>query len=145
MPAQFHNLQGAKVGMAFTGLEQSLVGGVDERACSLDENAPLATVDAADEEMTEQEAASISSILVIGNGCRLCHELYRETLQATSMLGIACDVKHVTDVQEAKQYNITRNPALMVNGVVLCAALRLRSNDLAKLMTAFVKHGKTMC
>lgn len=129
--------------MAFTGLECVLSSDA-EQSCLVDETAPFAKVDVADEELSAQEAVNESSIRVLGNGCRLCHELYRETLQAASMLGIACEVEHVTDLAVLKDYGLTRNPALVVNGTPLCAALRLHADDLAKLITAFVKHGTTM-
>lgn len=129
--------------MGFTGLE-CVVSGNAEQSCAVDESAPYAKVDAADEELTAQEAASVTSVKVLGNGCRLCHELYRETLQAVSMLGIACDVEHVTDLAVLKDYGLSRNPALIVNEKPLCAALRLHAHDIEKLITAFVKHGTTM-
>ncbi len=57
-------------------------------------------------------------IAVLGTGCPKCHKLIEETKTALRELGIACEVRKITEVADIMKYGVMMTPALVVDGEV---------------------------
>jgi small redox-active disulfide protein 2 len=59
-------------------------------------------------------------IQVLGSGCSRCHETEQRVLNALSKLGIAADVRKVTDMKEIMSFGVLGTPAVVIDGKVKC-------------------------
>jgi small redox-active disulfide protein 2 len=57
-------------------------------------------------------------ILVLGPGCRKCHETERIVKEAVAEAGMAAEVEYVTDLAEIARHGIFSTPAVVIDGVV---------------------------
>ncbi len=55
-------------------------------------------------------------IEVLGPGCQKCQVLYQHAEQAAKELGIAYEIRKVTDIRAIMGYGVLSTPALVVNG-----------------------------
>lgn len=60
-------------------------------------------------------------ILILGTGCPKCLKLAQEAHAAAEELGIAPDVRKVTQVAEIMKFGVMLTPALVVDGEVKAA------------------------
>ena len=60
-------------------------------------------------------------ILILGTGCPKCVKLAEETRAAANELGIAPDLRKVTEVAEIMKFGVMLTPALVVDGKVQVA------------------------
>lgn len=79
-------------------------------------------------------SGDISSVKVLGSGCKSCHELFENTKQAVSNLGISSEVEYITDMQQVMGYGVMSMPALVVNEKVVSAGRVLKTSDIEKLL-----------
>ena len=63
----------------------------------------------------------MTTIEVLGPGCRKCKALYERTRQAVQELGLTCEVEKITDLNVIVGYRIMSTPALVVDGQVKVA------------------------
>ncbi len=57
-------------------------------------------------------------ISIYGAGCQKCNTLYDNTKQATSELGLNCEVEKVTDFEKIMEAGVMLTPALGIDGEI---------------------------
>jgi small redox-active disulfide protein 2 len=60
-------------------------------------------------------------LLVIGPGCAKCKTLAQFAEQAVNELGVAAEIKKITDLKQIMALGVMMTPALAVNGIVKVA------------------------
>lgn len=76
----------------------------------------------------------ICCIKVLGAGCKSCHEMYENTKQAVTDMGLSVEVEYVTDMAKVMEYGVMSMPALVVNEKVVAMGKVLKSKDIAALL-----------
>jgi small redox-active disulfide protein 2 len=61
------------------------------------------------------------TIAVLGMGCARCSQLEADIRDILSEMGIAADLRHVTDFKEIASYGVMGSPALVINNKVVAA------------------------
>jgi small redox-active disulfide protein 2 len=61
------------------------------------------------------------TIVVLGMGCTRCTQLESDIRDVLSEMGIAADLRHVTDFKEIAGYGVMGSPALVINNKVVAA------------------------
>lgn len=79
-------------------------------------------------------AGSITSIKVLGSGCKSCHELYENAKSAAASLGLSVEVEYVTDMEKVMTYGVMRMPALVVNETVAAMGKVLKAAEVEELL-----------
>ncbi|MGN0539533.1 MAG: thioredoxin family protein [Candidatus Fimenecus sp.] len=82
----------------------------------------------------EKVRGGISSIKVLGAGCKSCREMFENTKQAVNTMGLGTEVEYITDMQKVMEYGVMSMPALVVNEKVVSQGKVLKSADIAKLL-----------
>ena len=80
---------------------------------------------------TEQE---ISSIKVLGAGCKSCHQQYENVKEAVKSLGLPVEVEYITDMEKIMEYGVMSMPAIVVNEKVVSMGKVLKPADVEKLL-----------
>lgn len=75
------------------------------------------------------------TVKVFGSGCKACHNLYQNVIDALAEMNIAADVEYVTDLQKIMEAGIMSMPALMVNGEVVSSGKVLKVEEVKKLLS----------
>lgn len=78
--------------------------------------------------------AAVSSIKVLGAGCSSCHMQFENAKQAVQNVGLAVEVKYVTDLQKIMEYGVLSTPALVINEKVVAMGTILSPADIEKLL-----------
>ena len=86
------------------------------------------------ENCCEIEKGSITSIKVLGAGCKSCREMFENAKEAVNATGLGAEVEYNTDMQKIMEYGVMRMPALVVNGKVVSQGKVLKRADIAKLL-----------
>jgi small redox-active disulfide protein 2 len=76
----------------------------------------------------------ISSIKVLGSGCKSCHELYENAKAAISNMGLSVEVEYITDMEKVMTYGAMSMPALVVNEKVVSMGRVLKAAEVEKLL-----------
>ncbi len=76
----------------------------------------------------------IANVKVLGAGCKSCHELYENAVEAVKELGLGIEVEYITDMEKVMAYGVMSMPAIVVNNRVVSMGKVLKSNDLVKLL-----------
>ncbi|MCC7141541.1 MAG: TM0996/MTH895 family glutaredoxin-like protein [Candidatus Eisenbacteria bacterium] len=63
----------------------------------------------------------MSTVQVLGPGCKNCQILYERTQQAAQEIGLSCQIEKITDMETIVGLGVLSTPALVVDG-----ALRLQ-------------------
>lgn len=79
----------------------------------------------------EQE---ISSIKVLGAGCKSCHQQYENVKEAVNSLGLPVEVEYITDMEKVMEYGVMSMPAIVVNENVVSMGKVLKTADVEKLL-----------
>ena len=58
-------------------------------------------------------------VQIAGTGCAKCRKLYELAVEATSDLGISCDIVKVEKIKEIAALGVMTTPALLVDGKIL--------------------------
>ena len=74
----------------------------------------------------------ITSIKVLGAGCKSCHQMYENTVKAVQAAGLGVGVEYITDMEKVMQYGAMSMPVLVVNEKVVSAGKVLKEKELAK-------------
>lgn len=77
---------------------------------------------------------SITSIKVLGPGCKSCHELNEATVAAVKELGMDLEVEYITDMETIVRYGVMSMPALVINEKVVSMGKALKTADIIKLL-----------
>ena len=78
--------------------------------------------------------SSITSIKVLGAGCKSCHEQVKNAEAAVKALGLSIEVEYVTDMEKIMAYGVMSMPAIVVNEQVVSTGKVLRAADVEKLL-----------
>lgn len=81
-----------------------------------------------------QNIGEISSIKVLGSGCKNCHNLKANVDEALKEIGMNIEVEYVTDMQKIMSYNILSTPALVINEKVVSSGRVLSVNDIKEIL-----------
>lgn len=79
-------------------------------------------------------ACGITSIKVLGPGCKSCHELNEASIAAVKELGMDLEVEYITDMEKIMGYGVMSMPALVINEKVVSMGKALKSADIIKLL-----------
>ena len=61
----------------------------------------------------------VTSIKVLGAGCKSCHDQYENVKKAIEELGLGIEVEYITDMEKVMAYGVMSMPALVVNEKVV--------------------------
>ena len=79
-------------------------------------------------------AKGISSIKVLGAGCKSCHEQYENAMAAVRAMELDTEVEYITDMEKVMGYGVMRMPAIVVNEKVVSMGKVLKAADVEKLL-----------
>jgi small redox-active disulfide protein 2 len=74
----------------------------------------------------------ICCIKVLGSGCKACHQLYDNTVEAVK--GMSIEVEYVTDLQKIMEYGAMAMPALVVNEKLVSSGKTLYPAEILKII-----------
>jgi small redox-active disulfide protein 2 len=57
-------------------------------------------------------------IQILGTGCPKCKKLAENAEAAAQALGLQCDIKKVTEINEIMKFGVMMTPALVIDGQV---------------------------
>ena len=78
--------------------------------------------------------STLSSVKVLGPGCKNCHALLENVQAALKEIGSAVAVEYVTGMATVASYGIMSTPALVVNEKVASMGKVLKTGDVVKLL-----------
>ena len=76
----------------------------------------------------------ITSIKVLGAGCKSCHDQYENVKKAIEELGLGIEVEYITDMEKVMAYGVMSMPAIVVNETVASMGKVLKSCEVIKLL-----------
>ena len=79
-------------------------------------------------------AKGISSIKILGAGCKSCHEQYENAKAAVKAMGLSVEVEYITDMENVMAYGVMSMPAIVVNEQVVSMGKVLKAADVEKLL-----------
>lgn len=82
---------------------------------------------------------STLEIRVLGPGCKNCHTLENNTLEAVKELNIEATISHITDFAEIAKYGIMSTPGLWIDGKVVSYGKVLSKDDIKRILEKIVK------
>jgi len=82
----------------------------------------------------ENAESTVTSIKVLGAGCKSCHEQYENAKKAVADLGLPVEVEYITDMEKVTTYGVMSMPALVVNEKVVSMGKVLKSAEVIKLL-----------
>ena len=75
----------------------------------------------------------VTSIKVLGAGCKSCHDQYENVKKAIEELGLGIEVEYITDMEKVMAYGVMSMPAIVVNETVASMGKVLKSAEVIKL------------
>lgn len=82
----------------------------------------------------KESIGEITSIKVLGSGCKNCHTLKANVDEALKQRGMNMEAEYVTDMQKIMSYNILSTPALVINEKVVSTGRVLSVNDIMEIL-----------
>lgn len=79
-------------------------------------------------------AKGISSIKILGAGCKSCHDQYENATTAVKAMGLSVEVEYITDMENVMAYGVMSMPAIVVNEQVVSMGKVLKAADVEKLL-----------
>ena len=76
----------------------------------------------------------MTTIQVLGTGCKKCTALKQNTEAALQQLGIHAEVEKVEDINEILQYGVMMTPALVVDGEVKLVGRVASPDEITKML-----------
>ena len=76
----------------------------------------------------------ICCIKVLGAGCKSCHEMYENTMNAVRNIGLNIGVEYITDMQKIMEYGVMSMPALVVNEKVVSQGKVLKEAEITEFL-----------
>lgn len=80
------------------------------------------------------DSSPITSIRVLGSGCKNCRALLESTQEAVRTLGLPVEAEYVTDMKEIMASGAMAMPALEINGKLASAGRVLKAGQVARLL-----------
>ena len=87
------------------------------------------------ESATKEVNGKVESVKVLGSGCKNCHTLHQNVIDALAEMNLAVDLEYVTDLQKIMEAGVMSMPALMVNGEVVSTGNVLKVEEVKKLLS----------
>ena len=78
--------------------------------------------------------SEVTSVKVLGAGCKSCHQMYENTKQAVQNAGLGIEVEYITDMEKVMQYGVMTMPVLVINEKVVAAGKVLKEKEIAKFL-----------
>lgn len=63
--------------------------------------------------------SALSSVKVLGSGCKSCHALLVSANEALKSMGVPFETEYITDMATVASYGVMSTPALVVNEKVI--------------------------
>ena len=79
-------------------------------------------------------AGGISSIKVLGSGCKFCRELLENAQRAVKDVNLNIEVEYVTDMEKVMTYGVMSMPALVVNEKVAAMGKVLKPREIEDIL-----------
>ena len=79
-------------------------------------------------------AESVTSVRVLGAGCKACHTQYENAKAAVQALGLTVEVEYITDMEKVMAYGVMSMPAIVINGQVAASGRVLKPAEVEKLL-----------
>ena len=79
----------------------------------------------------------VSSVKVLGAGCKNCHALLEATKEAVKNMGLDVEVDYVTDMEKIMEYGVMSLPALVVNEKAISTGKVLKADAVEQLLRKF--------
>ena len=76
----------------------------------------------------------ITSIKVLGAGCKSCHKQFENVKKAVEELGLEIEVEYITDMEKVMTFGVMSMPAIVVNEKVVSMGKVLKSVEVIKLL-----------
>ena len=76
----------------------------------------------------------ITSIKVLGAGCKSCHKQFKNVKKAVEELGLEIEVEYITDMEKVMAFGVMSMPAIVVNEKVVSMGKVLKSVEVIKLL-----------
>ncbi len=76
----------------------------------------------------------ITSIKVLGGGCKSCKEQYEHVKTAVRNLELSVEVEYITDMEQVMSYGVMRMPLIVVDEQVVSAGQVLKAAQVEKLL-----------
>ena len=76
----------------------------------------------------------VTSVKVLGAGCKSCHQMYENTKKAVADLGLGIEVEYITNMEKVIQYGAMSMSVLVVNEKVVSAGKVLKPQEAAKML-----------
>ena len=73
-------------------------------------------------------------VKVLGAGCKSCHEMYENAMEAASRHGLCEEVAYITDMPKVVTYGVMKLPALVIDGKVVSQGKILKADEIEKLI-----------
>lgn len=89
--------------------------------------------DPTDAERGDASGAAVS-VKVLGPGCKKCHQLRDNALEAARLSGKPVEVEYVTDMAEIAAAGVMATPGLMVDGKLVSTGKVLSPGELKALL-----------
>ena len=78
--------------------------------------------------------SEITSIKVLGAGCKACHQMYENAKLAVQNAGLGIEVEYITDMEQVMQYGVMTMPVLVINEKVVAAGKVLKEKEITKFL-----------
>jgi len=79
-------------------------------------------------------AGALTSVKVLGSGCKSCHALLVNTNEALKDMGVPFEAEYVTDMAVVASYGVMSTPALVVNEKVVSMGKVYNAAEVQKLL-----------
>ena len=76
----------------------------------------------------------ITSIKVLGAGCKSCHKQFENVKRAVEELDLEIEVEYITDMEKVMAFGVMSMPAIVVNEKVVSMGKVLKSVEVIKLL-----------
>lgn len=81
-----------------------------------------------------EKVDGICCIIVLGAGCKSCHEQYENVKQAVQNLGLDIKVDYITDMEKIAEFGIMSMPAVIINDKIASVGKVLKVKEVEKLL-----------
>ena len=79
-------------------------------------------------------AGAITSVKVLGAGCKACHAMYEYVQAAVQALGLSVEVEYITDMEKVMAYGVMSMPAIVVNEKMVSMGKVLKAAEVEALL-----------
>lgn len=83
---------------------------------------------------SEERVDNALLVKVLGPGCKKCHQLHDNVVEASKKVDVPIKVEYVTDIAEIAAAGVMSTPALNINGEVVSSGKVLTSSEIQLLL-----------